>query len=395
MPLEIALQAVDFIANNLFKHKYDLKDIPESVHSQILFFGGEPLLQFDEIIKPVIEYCNIKYPQHFMFKLITNGTLLTEKISKFLADNNTYITISFDGIKEVQDYNRPCHNNKISSYDLIINNLPTAIKYNPALAARATVNEFSVNKMFETYILFEQLGFMNCSFYLEYFQDLTMDEHFNNILKQQIHKIYEYRKKQYQENIKPIYMSIDDYLTQTILQKKLDILTNLNNNNKSYYISNFCGYGLHELNVNYCGDLYPCKEECTAQSSYNTIIGNIKDGINFNKLIQLKQNINEIENNFLNNAICNNDCLFKKYKLKCQYMPCPAHSLRYQKIYVSQCKYLEYFLQELIQAMKELIQENNQLFLSYLDMFKEYQLMKTFCIGANKDLNNFILQEFR
>lgn len=64
-----------------------------------VFFGGEPLLEFEGIIKPLIE----KYGESVKWSITTNGTLLTEEIIDFFSDNKVSILLSMDGNKQIQD----------------------------------------------------------------------------------------------------------------------------------------------------------------------------------------------------------------------------------------------------------------------------------------------------
>ena len=59
------------------------------------FFGGEPLLYFDSLIKPLVE----KYKDIVSFGITTNGILLDEDIVDFFYENNIQPLLSFDGIE--------------------------------------------------------------------------------------------------------------------------------------------------------------------------------------------------------------------------------------------------------------------------------------------------------
>lgn len=63
--------------------------------------------------------------------MTTNGILLNEERVKFCYDNNIKLLLSIDGIKEVQDYNRPCRDTNLSSFDLVEKNIPIILKYFP------------------------------------------------------------------------------------------------------------------------------------------------------------------------------------------------------------------------------------------------------------------------
>lgn len=91
---------------------------------RILFFGGEPLLNF-EVMQNTVSYCEeitAKTGKKFTYGLTTNATLLNDSIISFIEAKKICITISLDGDKNVHDYNR-CFPNKKGSYDIIINNI--------------------------------------------------------------------------------------------------------------------------------------------------------------------------------------------------------------------------------------------------------------------------------
>jgi sulfatase maturation enzyme AslB (radical SAM superfamily) len=67
--------------------------IPNKIIPGFTFFGGEPLLKFEEIIKPLV----LKYKDSFGWSITTNGTLLTEEIIDFCYDNKISILLSLDG----------------------------------------------------------------------------------------------------------------------------------------------------------------------------------------------------------------------------------------------------------------------------------------------------------
>jgi sulfatase maturation enzyme AslB (radical SAM superfamily) len=80
---------------------------------RILFTGGEPLLN-PKIINIFAE----NFPE-IKLKIITNGTVLNQKIQEIFLKNKDRISIilSFDGPKDIQDANRD------NSFDKVMNNL--------------------------------------------------------------------------------------------------------------------------------------------------------------------------------------------------------------------------------------------------------------------------------
>lgn len=77
---------------------------------KIVFFGGEPCLNLE-----VMEYvCNLFFNYSFdeklkdspKFAIITNGTIWNERLQNIVKKYISYITVSIDGDKELNDYNR-------------------------------------------------------------------------------------------------------------------------------------------------------------------------------------------------------------------------------------------------------------------------------------------------
>jgi uncharacterized protein len=91
MSLQVAQDALNWISNNAEGNK----------KKSIFFFGGEPMLRFDDLIKPLVE----KNPD-FQYSITTNGSLLTKERIDFLAKNNFSVMLSMDGNEETQNYNR-------------------------------------------------------------------------------------------------------------------------------------------------------------------------------------------------------------------------------------------------------------------------------------------------
>ena len=68
----------------------------------VVFFGGEPTLEFDTI-RRAIDYAAVQpAPHRLRFSLVTNGTTLGPEEIGFLARNEVSTQISFDGVPEAQ-----------------------------------------------------------------------------------------------------------------------------------------------------------------------------------------------------------------------------------------------------------------------------------------------------
>lgn len=148
MSLEVAKKAVDFM----------LERSPSQNEFDLIFFGGEPLLNFS-VLKQLVSYCH-KIQEHgkkFNFSLTTNGTLLTTEIYGYLIDNNVSIMLSIDGCKEIHDRLRPFKNGK-PSWDVITNNLKNLQDRSRHIIPRVTTVNAEVDYV-TIYSTLKDLGF--------------------------------------------------------------------------------------------------------------------------------------------------------------------------------------------------------------------------------------------
>ena len=129
----------------------------------INFFGGEPMLHFEDLIKPIVlwtEQLNLRDKYHLNFGMTSNGTLFTEDNLKWLYNHNVNILLSIDGDKETQDSQRPMKNNQ-SSFDILNKNIPIILKYFPYTTFRSAIEPFNADKIYENYLYARKNNFMN------------------------------------------------------------------------------------------------------------------------------------------------------------------------------------------------------------------------------------------
>lgn len=87
----------------------------------IVFYGGEPLLEF-EMIKELTEYAKNIAQNKIHFSLTTNATQLTNEKIDFLIMNDFLITISIDGNQAIHDKYRLTSNGH-GTFEKIMNNI--------------------------------------------------------------------------------------------------------------------------------------------------------------------------------------------------------------------------------------------------------------------------------
>lgn len=265
MTYETAKDAVDFYARNA---------VLEATEPQVTFFGGEPMLKYEEIIKPLVEYIRSTYGD-YNISITTNGTLLNEEVYEFFKENDVGMLLSLDGMKEIQDYNRPYHSGRGSFDDI---DIKMHLKYYPGGTFRATVDPDTVHLLYENYLWGEGQGFTNCAFILNSFAYWSDEKLL--ILEKEINKVANHIIRNKEEN-KP-FMSFNEF------DKFNDDMDFLKNVDKNYFrdreqrspACGSCGLGAGMYgSVGSSGNIYSCQELTENEDTSNFIIGNIYTGM--------------------------------------------------------------------------------------------------------------------
>lgn len=299
MTYEIAKKGVEFAIKN---HKESLDPEKDNVPS-IIFFGGEPMLKFDSIIKPLIE----EYGTQINWSMTTNGTLLTEDVVDFLYQHDVNFMLSFDGIKEVQDIQRP--GKGFSSYDKVMKNIPYILVRFPDIGMRCTVTKHMIPYIYETYKMCDEIGFYNLICGVNSFEEWTEEDG-------------KKAEKQFKKIAADIYyrlMTPDQYRIckfEPFDRLFKDMRRSISNNN--FYDNGVlrCGMGTTTIAICPDGSFVPCQEQVTCPRD---VIGNIDTGIDYNLHKKfLLHYFNNIEKVRCENPTCSENC----YKI-CHSVVCP------------------------------------------------------------------------
>ena len=278
MDYKTAKDAVDFYAKNAL----DNLDIPD-----ITFFGGEPLLKFEDIIKPLVEYIRKRYGD-FKVSVTTNGTLLDEDKLKFLKANAVDLLLSIDGDEETQDHNRPFHNGK-GSFGKI--DVDLILRYYPQVTMRATLDPDTVDKLYENYLWGEKKGFKNEALIINPFA-AWQEEHYE-ILESEIRKVTEHIKEARKEG-KP-YMRFEELhkmKTEYELLQKIEG-SYYRDSNKDLPACGRCGLGATRYgSIGSTGNIYSCQEMTENEECSDFIIGNIYEDFSDDKRLELANSFN-------------------------------------------------------------------------------------------------------
>ena len=111
MSFETGKRAFDFLIENSGTRR----------NLEVDFFGGEPLMNWEVVVK-LVEYARSIEKQHnknFRFTLTTNGVLLDDDKINFLNEHMSNVVLSLDGRPEIHDHFRKDYTGR-GSYDVIL-----------------------------------------------------------------------------------------------------------------------------------------------------------------------------------------------------------------------------------------------------------------------------------
>lgn len=292
MTYQTLYNTVQFIINNS-----NLCGIPP----RLVFFGGEPLLEWDSLIVPITNYIRNEYKKPFILSMTTNGVLLTEDKIKFMVDNEISALYSIDGNENTMNINRPLSGNQ-SSFNIVSTNLRNMLQYTPYATARITLYQPTVSNLYSDIKYIHSLGFKRYSILPNLFDEWT-DENIQ-AFKEQITLYGNYLLTSFRNNRDvPIYEQYVKAFSHIIL------INNAHKNNeyqcrKECQGCSKCGFGLnHFATEDYLGNIYGCLHQDHLDIDSVFYLGDIYNGIDYGKCESL---INRYDDAVLGGIDCGN-----------------------------------------------------------------------------------------
>ncbi len=276
MTYEIAKRSIDFYKNKSF----------DSDIAILCFYGGEPLINFDLIVKCVQYFESVFNGKEYKFLITTNGTLLKGKIVEFLEEKKFSILLSIDGPKISNDKNRKFLNDETSVFDVVCKNLENLISGNSSL-----INNITINMVIDPSIPFSSYMdlFLNSEMFNKTRVQLSMidDSALKNKVSANEKFIVEYQYSKF--------LSLLNTLGRYDILDKLPIISSMHADNimllkglqKNTTIHDEdappgpCLPGHKRLFIDVEGNLYPCER---INETEDNIIGNIDNGFIINKI---------------------------------------------------------------------------------------------------------------
>lgn len=139
------------------KYIFNILDSGKAESFHVDWFGGEPFLGYDQVIKPIsisakklCEERNIP----FSATATSNGFLITEEVAKELSSLGfTHFQVTLDGEKSLHDKTRVAKGT--SSFETILKNMNAVCKYNPNIGITLRINYDDRN--FQPNLIFDQI----------------------------------------------------------------------------------------------------------------------------------------------------------------------------------------------------------------------------------------------
>lgn len=227
----------------------------------IEFSGGEPLLEI-ESIKYIVEKfdksnINVKY------SMVTNGTLLSKEVFRYLMEKKFLLGISIDGGEETQNKNRTFRNTSEGSFQLIKHNIDNIIDSYPEdfqnqCIAHMVISKNNYKEFFKSFVQIINIGFKKISSSLDV--TYNWDDKQLDILEVELRKC-----AQYYFNL----CNKDKSYYWDFLEKGIKAIINP----KQHY---FCGGGIIQFTIKADGRILSCG---MCQSLEKAVIGDVDAGI--------------------------------------------------------------------------------------------------------------------
>ena len=231
-------------------------------HVEIIFFGGEPLLEKDMIFY-ISDWCRRRTGGlNFSFKMSTNGTLLTEQLMRELVRRNIFISFSLDGRPETHGHQRPnCGGN--SSYALVEKAIPVLLKYNPCANVTCVVTPDSAADLAENVDWIFKKGFRFITTTLDYSADWAKSD------MRRLEKSYRQLASWYEKKMlrhERFYLSSFDERIRTHTLAPLQV-------------ADRCAAGTRQLAIAPDGEIYPCITFVTTERVPEFLLGHVFHGL--------------------------------------------------------------------------------------------------------------------
>lgn len=248
---------------------------------RLAFFGGEPTLEWDTLIVPIVQYIRQEYGKPFFLSMTTNITLLNEERLVFMKQNELGALYSVDGYRSTMAINRPFVSGA-SSFDTIDKNIDIVVKTFPRAPARITIHRDTIKNFFEDVVYVTGKNFGSVSVLPNLFDTWTPKD--EELFKEQIRLYGDWLIENFRAGKKPlIFQQYGEKFFKLMLRNRCirDGESQTLLKCKSY---GKCGFGLgYHATCDTEGNIFGCLHLEALEKDSIFYLGNVSDGIDVNK----------------------------------------------------------------------------------------------------------------
>lgn len=302
MTLDTAKRAADLVWSNADKTR-----------ASVCFFGGEPMLRFEDLVMPLTEYIREKYGYTFDLSMTTNGTLLSPSVCDFISKNRISVLISADGGRDTQNNNRPIAGGA-GSFDAMADGASRILSIYPDVQVRMTLTPERGAYLYDDLIELNQIGFYRMVTLPDASAaDWTAEAKANT--EAAVHRYSDYVIQSYRNGVIPFSLTNLVEKCRSVTAQKF-----IERDGMRIQPDSRCGTGCnHAAGIDYAGNIYTCHRFTTIPDSQKFIIGDVFHGVDEERRLKIEMALLEEElrgsncNDCLLSKVCNAVCLAENY----------------------------------------------------------------------------------
>jgi radical SAM additional 4Fe4S-binding domain len=285
---------------------YFLSTGEDRPYQNVVFFGGEPLLNMDVIVYIIElwEKWKFKYKgRKLKFSLTTNGTLLTPKITEYIKKKEISISISLDGPEEIHNAYRVFPDGQ-GSFSKVMEGIGLLRKYKIPFSVRSTACRYNYSD--DIFNIFDEQNFDNVGIEPVTYPSLYPKKDYQMDAAALSKFSSKYRELKQQGCIDIINDKKDSFKGKLTSAS----IMNIRSRNKEAPFKCMAGIGIAAFDIN--GDIYPC-QRFVGNKPFQ--IGSVRQGIDMEKVATILNNFLEASkscNSCWAVSICGCKCLNQK-----------------------------------------------------------------------------------
>lgn len=251
---------------------------------EISFFGGEPMIAFDSLVKltRVAHRWALRQKRSLRFAITTNATILKEKHLRFLRHYNFFVGFSVDGVEEVQDRNRPFVGGR-GSGELVWRNLEAACEWLEDFRVLMVIRPDGLESLPQAIERMYRMGVSKISLLPDVEADWSQSRGLLEEVYGRLARIC------FVSMLTPEPLWISPFVEQ---HPSLRPAHNPQAPDEEHFhlpATRGCGFGSDEVAVSPRGNLYPCARLVGPDVRQDVRIGSLDGGFDWDKISQLQQ----------------------------------------------------------------------------------------------------------